>query len=592
MNGRRQRRALATGLLAVLIVSSCNGGDDASTSDDSAAIDSAESATSIDDAPGFGESGGSEGLDDTTGSDEAANAPSTAVPLEDDDQLTSSGEGGGVDPATLEPVAGGEITFGLSNDGTGFDTTAAVSPGSIRIITALNDSLVSLTADATWTPNLAESLTPNDDFTLWTITMRPGLTFHDGAAVDGEAVRANFQAFKDGPTIGFAFANVESITAVDELSVEVAMVTPWASFPYALVVQPGWMVSPETIGTNETFVGTGPFVLESWTPGDGARVVRNPDYWRADEGLPYLDAINFKFLVDQGVKRQAFEAGDIQGYVSPGDEDIVDFLADDDVDIWIGTAGANEYLWILNTTAPPFDDVRVRRAVAHAIDRDFVIDTFRSGLTEPADGPINPASKWYSPNDYPDFDPAAAQALVDEYEAEIGPIQFAVSVEPNESVIEVVEVMNSFLADVGIDATVEGIGQGQSVLTAITDNFQAISWTQFGSPDPDGMYVFFHSSGGALNWSNLVSADIDAGLDIGRETMGDDERKAGYAQFQGALGDEVPMIWVDHLNGVEAAVTLPTLHGIGTGGTLPDGSLSLSMTDGSFFAWPGVWIEP
>jgi len=393
MNGRRQRRALATGLVAVLIVSSCNGGDEAPTSDDPAAIDSAESATSIDDAPGFGESGGSEGLDDTTGSDEAANAPSTAVPLEDDDQLTSSGEGGGVDPATLEPVAGGEITFGLSNDGTGFDTTAAVSPGSIRIITALNDSLVSLTADATWTPNLAESLTPNDDFTLWTITMRPGLTFHDGAPVDGEAVRANLQAFKDGPTVGFAFANVESITAVDELSVEVAMVTPWASFPYALVVQPGWMVSPETIGTNETFVGTGPFVLESWTPGDGARVVRNPDYWRADEGLPYLDAINFKFLVDQGVKRQAFEAGDIQGYVSPGDEDIVDFLVDDEVDIWIGTAGANEYLWILNTTAPPFDDVRVRRAVAHAIDRDFVIDTFRSGLTEPADGPINPASK-------------------------------------------------------------------------------------------------------------------------------------------------------------------------------------------------------
>ncbi len=592
MNGRRQRRALATGLVAVLIVSSCNGGDEAPTSDDPAAIDSAESATSIDDAPGFGESGGSEGLDDTTGSDEAANAPSTAVPLEDDDQLTSSGEGGGVDPATLEPVAGGEITFGLSNDGTGFDTTAAVSPGSIRIITALNDSLVSLTADATWTPNLAESLTPNDDFTLWTITMRPGLTFHDGAPVDGEAVRANLQAFKDGPTVGFAFANVESITAVDELSVEVAMVTPWASFPYALVVQPGWMVSPETIGTNETFTGTGPFVLESWTPGDGARVVRNPNYWRADEGLPYLDAINFKFLVDQTGKRQAFEAGDIQGYVSPGDEDIVDFLADDGVDVWIGTAGANEYLWILNTTAPPFDDVRVRRAVAHAIDRDFIIDTFRSGLTEPAGGPINPASKWYSPNDYPDFDPATAQALVDEYEAEVGPIEFAVTVEPNESVIEVVDVMNSFLADVGIDATVDVIGQGQSVLTAVTDKFQAISWTQFGSPDPDGMYVFLHSSGGALNWSNLVSADIDAGLDIGRQSLGDDERKAGYAQFLQALGDEVPMIWVDHLNGVEAAVTLPTLHGIGVGGTLPDGSRALSMTDGSFFAWPGVWIEP
>lgn len=599
MNGRKRARGLPVGLVAVLVATSCSGGDD-DANELAPTVDSSEDAPSTDppepgdgsqDDASQGDSAESEGDGSSDQSDTTSAPDATVAPLENDDQLTSVGEGGNNDLATLEPVAGGEITFGLSNDGTGFDTTAAVAPGSIRIITALNDSLVSLTADATWAPNLAESLTPNDDFTLWTITMRPGLAFHDGAPVDAEAVRANLQAFKDGPTVGFAFANVESITAVDELSVEVAMLTPWASFPYSLVAQPGWMVSPDTIGTNETFVGTGPFVLENWTPGDGARVVRNPNYWRADEGLPYLDAINFKFLVDGTVKRQAFEAGDIQGYVSPDDEDIVDFLADDAVDVWIGAAGANEYLWMLNTTAPPFDDLRVRRAVAHSIDRQFIIDTFRSGLTEPADGPINPASKWYSPNEYPDFDPAAAQALVDEYEAEVGPIEFAVSVEPNEAVIEVVEVMNSFLADVGIEATVNVIGQGQSVITAITDDFQAISWFQFGSPDPDGMYVFFHSSGGALNWSNLVSAEIDAGLDIGRQSGGDAERTAGYAQFLTALGDEVPMIWVDHLNGVEAAVTLPTLHGIGTEGTLPDGSPSLSMTDGSFFAWPGVWIE-
>jgi len=136
-------------------------------------------------------------------------------------------------------VAGGEITWGLGNDGTGFNTTAAIAPGSIRLITAMNDSLVSLTAEAQWAPNLAESVTPNDDFTSWTITMRPGLTFHDGAPVDGEAVRANLQAFKDSPSVGFSFASVATITAVDELSVEVAMSSPWAAFPYALVRQPG-----------------------------------------------------------------------------------------------------------------------------------------------------------------------------------------------------------------------------------------------------------------------------------------------------------------------------------------------------------------
>jgi ABC-type transport system substrate-binding protein len=152
-------------------------------------------------------------------------------------------------------------------------------------------------------------------------------------------------------------------------------------------------------------------------------------------------------------------------------------------------------------------------------------------------------------------------------------------------------VMMSFLADVGIDGEIKEIGQGQSALTAIQDDFQAFSWFQFGSTDPDGNYVFFHSTGGFLNWSNLVSADIDAGLDAGRQNIDEAARTAGYAQFLQALGDEVPMIWVDHLNGIEAAVTLPELHGIGTPGTLPDGSASLPMSNGVFFSWVEVWLE-
>lgn len=597
---RRGRGLLAVLFSAALVAASCGGSDD-DADDEPAATEASDDAEPADteadepaDEPADTEADEPDEEPADTGGDDADEADDDApaeegAPLEDSEQQTSEGEGSADEE--LEPTAGGEITWGLSNDGTGFDTTGAVAPGSIRVITALNDSLVGLDVNADWVPNLAESLTPNEDFTEWTITMRPGLVFHDGEPVDGEAVRANLQAFKDSPTAGFSFAPVLSIETVDELSVKLTMAAPWAQFPQNLVGQAGWMVSPSTIGTNETFVGTGPFMLESWTPGDGARLVRNPNYWRADEGLPYLDAINFKFIPEQTVRRQAFDAGDLDGYISPGDGDIVDFLDDDSVDVWIGTAGANEYLWLLNTAAPPFDDIRVRRAMAHAIDKQFIVDTFRSGLTTPADGPLNPSSKFYSENDYPQFDPAAAQALVDEYEAEVGPIEFELSIEPNPSVIEVAEVMMSFLSDVGIDGSIKEIGQGQSAITAIQDDFQAFSWFQFGAPDPDREFVFFHSTGGLLNWSNLVSADIDEGLEIGRTNTDDDARREGYAQFLQALGDEVPMIWVDHLNGVEAAATIPEIHGIGVPGYLPDGTPTLPMTDGSFFAWPLVWLE-
>jgi peptide/nickel transport system substrate-binding protein len=587
---QRRRGLLAILVTGSLIAAACGGSDGDTEPADEPAATEAPDDTGNEPESTDGDAGDAGDTGDTgdASGDEAPDT--TAAPLEDDEQLTSVGEGG--DLAALgDPVAGGEITWGLTNDGTGFDTTNAIAPGSIRVITAMVDGLVGLDVNADWAPNLAESLTPNEDFTSWTITMRPGLVFHDGEPVDAAAVAANIEAQKASPTVGFGLANVESITPIDDLSVEVKMLSPWATFPFSLVGQFGWMVSPSTIGTNETFVSTGPFMLESWTPGDGARVVRNPNYWRADEGLPYLDAINFKFLVDATVKRQAFEAGDVEGYVSPDDEDIVDFLEDDAVDVWIGTAGANEYLWLLNTTRAPFDDIRVRRAMAHALDKEFIIENFRSGLTVPANGPLNPSDKWYSPNDYPQFDPAAAQALVDEYEAEVGPIEFELSIEPNASVIEVAEVMMSFLADVGIDGTIKQIGQGQSAITAIQDDFQAFSWFQFGSPDPDGSYTFFHSTGGLLNWSNLVSEKIDEGLALGRQNADEETRRAGYAMFLEALGEEVPMLWIDHLNGVEAAVTIPELNGIGTPGRLRDGSPSLAMTDGSFFAWPLVWLE-
>ncbi len=576
MNRFRSRSAVLFAS-AALFVASCAGGSDepAATDEPAASADVADPATST---------GTSDTDVDTSGGD---TAQSDVVPLEDDDQLTSAGEGAGSEDLVAQ--SGGELVWALPADGTGFDTTSSVRAGSIRLITALSDPLVTLDVNADWHPNLAESLVPNDDFTSWTITMRPGVTFHDGEPVDAEAVRANLQAYKDSSTVGFALGSVDLISAVDEMTVRVDMSAPWAAFPYSLVGQLGWMVSPETLGTNETFVSTGPFMLESWVARDSARVVRNPNYWR--EGMPYLDAIDFKFVSEQTVRRQAFDAGDVMGFHSPSAADIVEFLDDDEVDAWIGTAGANEYYWILNTAEAPFDDLRVRRALAHSIDVQFLIDTFREGLTTPATGPLNPSNRWYAENNYPAFDPAAAQALVDEYEAEVGPIEFVITLETNSDVLEVLEVVTSFLADVGIDMTIEEIGPGQSVARILSDEFQAVSTFGHGAPDPDGFYVLFHSSSGPLNISNLVSADIDEGLDLGRNNVDEQARADGYAQFLRGLGDDVPMIWFDHLNGVEAVVTIPQIHGIGVPGTLPDGGAQLPMTNGVFFSWHDVWLE-
>lgn len=581
--------------LATFAAAACGGGDDSTTdATDTAEVAGASEPTGAP-ADDSGEPADTSGdtTAETTGASTAdtAEGPSGTEPddppdsgmIEDPDQATSEGEG----TEAGDPVPGGVLRVGVAVDGTGFNTMDAVAPGSARIVGAMNDALMTIDSSGNVTPLLAESMTPSDDLMSWTIKLRPGVQFHDGVAVDAAAVKANLDAFRASPTVGYGMSPVSEITVVDELTVEVALSEPWAAFDNYLAGQPGWMVSPDTIGTNETFVGTGPFMLESWTPGDSARVVRNPNYWQ--DGMPYLDAIEFKFIPDATVRRQALESGDIDMYSTASDSDILDYLDSDAVDVWIGEGTSNESLFVLNTAAPPMDDLRVRRAIAHALDRDLFVEALRSGLTQPADGPVHPNSRWYAEVDYPEYDPAEAQRLVDEYEAEVGPIEFVIKGEPTDTSTEMRELAMSFLTDVGMDVTMEDVGQGDSVTTAIADDYQMIVWAQFSAYDPDGERSFFRS-GGPLNWSNHVSERIDSALDAGRATADFDERYAAYAEWQAALAEELPMIWIDHLNGVETLASSPSVHGLAER-VLPDGTTGMAFLAGSFHSYEDIWIE-
>ena len=583
----RRPRAIGPVLMAVLLAVAACGDDDAgdapastSPASEPARSGPASSAPGAPDTPAPTETTASGPA--TSAADPATTPPGTAL-VENPDQVSSEGEGrdGG------EPQHGGVLRLGVGADGTGFNTLAAIAPGSSRIVGALNDSLMTYNAQGDPVPLLAESMTPSDDLMTWTIRLRPGVQFHDGVAVDAAAVKANLDAFRASPSVGYGMSQVTEIVVVDDLTVEVRMNAPWSSFASYLVGQPGYMVSPSTLGTNETFVGTGPFVLESWTPGAGARVVRNENYWR--EGLPYLDAIEFTNIPDATVRRQALESGELDVYTLPNDMDIVEFLDDDGVDVWIGSAVSNEAAFVLNTAAAPFDDLRVRQAMAYALDRDLIIEVTRSGLTTPADGPVNPGSRWYAETDYPDFDMAEAQRLVEEYEAEHGPIQFTLNGEPTPESQELRELAVSFWEEAGMEVTQEEIGLGASVSTAISDDFQAIAWAQFSAIDPDGDRSFFRS-GGPLNWSNYVSARIDTALDAGRATADPDARYEAYAEFQRALAEELPIIFVDHLGGVEAVASQPTVHGIAER-TLPDGQTGIGLLAGSYFSFEDVWME-
>jgi peptide/nickel transport system substrate-binding protein len=318
-------------------------------------------------------------------------------------------------------------------------------------------------------------------------------------------------------------------------------------------------------------------------------VVRNPDYWRAEEGLPYLDAITFKVIPEQSTRVQALATGDIDAYAEPGSSNLAELEESEDVDVHRSEGGGNEFLIILNTDVAPVDDVRVRTALAMAVDRQLIIDNFRDGLTVPAESFFSPDNRFWVENGYPEFDLDAAAELISNYEQDNGDVAITLTHSEISPTDAIAEVIASFWEDAGVDVTLDPIGPEVAVGRVIADDFQAITWIQFGAPDPDVEYVFFHSSMGALNWSNLIDSEIDEAFDAGRRALDDDERAEAYSDLQKRLAEVMPFVWIDHLESVEAVVFDPSLRGFDDS-TFPDGSLRLPMINGLQQSYGQLWL--
>ena len=186
---------------------------------------------------------------------------------------------------------------------------------SFQVLENVYDTLVQPAEDLSMEPALAESWEISDDNLTWTFTLRDGVTFHNGRALVADDVVYSFERIIEEGANGWRFGAVESVTAPDDETVVIQLTQP---SPNLLVSIGGFKgmsiiaretVEDGTIGTKP--VGTGPFRFVSQSPDGGIVLERNPDYWRADEGLPRLDGIRFVQIPDAGTKLTALRTGEV-----------------------------------------------------------------------------------------------------------------------------------------------------------------------------------------------------------------------------------------------------------------------------------------
>ena len=501
---------------------------------------------------------------------------------------TSTGTNAGVSTAT--PKTGGSITFGTESEIDGFDPTMNRwdATGYLYAHTVY-DQLATFDANGNIKPYLAQSITPNSDYTKWTITVRPNVLFHNGSPLDAAAVKTNLDAIRTALLTGPALTNIASVDVTDPMTVVVSTKSPWVPFPLVLTAQTGVVVEPRTLLSGQAQnhpVGTGPFVFGQWVPNDHYTASKNPHYWRS--GLPYLDQITFKPIVDPQSRENSLKSGTIDILHSSDTQTLVDLEGDSSfvtINDTKQTFEPDMDFVMLNTAAPPLDDIGVRQALAYATDKQKVINTIFNGVPPKSFGPYVQGSPYYAPTGYPDYNLSKAQSLVKQYQANHGgqPISFQFGSTNVPKTLELVQLIQAMWNQAGIQTNIVQVEQTQFILNALQGKYQAYIWRQFGTPDPDGNYVWWTSANAApigslaLNFARNKDPQVDQNLSIGRTTTDPSARAKAYQSIASSFGTDIPYLWTNR--NVWTISAKPRVQNF-NGPTLPDGSKGLGLING------------
>lgn len=310
-----------------------------------------------------------------------------------------------------------DISIGMVLEPPNLDPTAGAAAAIDEVVyTNVFEGLTRFASDGAVVPGLAESWEISEDGLSYTFMLRDGVSFHDGTAMTADDVVFSLdRARAEGSTNAQAalFAGIESVEAVDDTTVRVTLSAPDGAFTFKMAWGDAVIVAPESAETNATNpVGTGPFRFAEWVQGDRVELVSNPDYWGE---APALTAATFRFISDPNAAFAALMAGDVDTFPNfPAPETLSQFESDPRFNVVVGST-EGETILAMNNAGTPLDDVRIRQAITHAVNRQDIIDGAMFGYGTPIGthfAPHNP--------DYVDltslsgYDPDAARALLAE----------------------------------------------------------------------------------------------------------------------------------------------------------------------------------
>ena len=384
-----------------------------------------------------------------------------------------------------------DITIAMQLEPPHLDPTSAAAQAIDSVVYVnIFEGLTRFMGDGSIVPALAESWEISEDGTVYTFKLHEGVTFHDGSSMDAEDVKFSLDRARaeDSANAQKAlFAGIDSVDVVDPLTVKVTLKEPNGNFLFNMAWGDAVIVAPESIENIKTApVGTGPYTFGEWVQGDKIVLNRNTGYW-GDQ--PALAQATFKFISDPTAAFAAMMAEDVDVFTGfPAPENLPQFEADPRFQVLVGST-EGETILSTNNKQAPFDNVKVRQAMAHAIDRQAIIDGAMFGYGTPIGthfAPHNPAYVDLTGNSA--YDPDKAKALLAEAGFPDG-FETTLHLPPPSYARRGGEIIAAQLAAVGIKAEIINVEWAQWLETVFKGKNFGLTIVSHTEPMDIGIYA-------------------------------------------------------------------------------------------------------
>ncbi|MFH1984980.1 MAG: ABC transporter substrate-binding protein [Pseudomonadota bacterium] len=468
------------------------------------------------------------------------------------------------------PQYGGALRSAFEIRAMGFDaikTRMLYSAGRATAMLVM-EKLFERGEDDTLIPVLGLSATASTDGTVWTIALRRGVFFHDGTPLTADAVVAHWRRLLD-PKNRFSerilLTPITAVEKVDDHTVRFVLAHAWLPFTGVLTDPASFtsLIPSPTAVANDTQnrhpVGTGPFIFKEWKPGDQITVTKNPDYWQ--KGRPYLDAVELRIITDHESRYAALVSGQVDVMVTDRPAHVIKLRENKNFTCHpLKFRGA--VVLVFNTTKPPLDDVRVRRALAHGWDqKKYIAASFKDIVPYVED--------WYGDAvdcgdvGYLAPDPDKARALLAEYGQ---PVTLEYLHSATNRGREAGIILQQMMKDIGVTVTPVPADFSGIVKRMFSKQFDISSWVVRGGYDMGPMTEAWLNSKSPWNMSRYSNEAVDALLEKQQSSTDLRERAEALCTVARKVNADAPFLYLFGRtyymiirNTVQGGVALPVL---------------------------------